>query len=251
MAVDSPSDLSWDTTNLVVTPQAPSISRVVKSDNFGLSYSFSATLSTVYLASTRTLTAFTTATETVTRDVDVTFTETPNAETNSPEPSWASEYSQSYKHLKLPIADASFISSVTNATTITNAIFSRKAVIVWSSLFAAFLLFAGVVFGLQKVMRRIRARRWIKEHASGILEMDQNNGGVSSGVAGGNTTIGSTQTSQAGSCAFIDGSDLSFRMDDGVDGRTGSWSRRRDGKMKRGGRTRKSPVKPKMIKEEV
>ncbi|KAF3185510.1 hypothetical protein TWF225_005282 [Orbilia oligospora] len=184
---------------------------------------------------------------------------------------------------------------MTNETMLTNAIFSHPAIITWASLFSAFLIFAGVVFGLQKVMRRIRARKWIKGQLlrGGRTTTTAGAAGAARAAraaAGSDTTTTSTdppnindgddtkpccgkettnesadkeklkrkknRNRKAGlvdgarvysskGCEFINGSDLSLRADEGVDERSGSWSKRRDKRfehVKPGGNGRKVKV---------
>ncbi|KAF3314641.1 hypothetical protein TWF173_004457 [Orbilia oligospora] len=166
--------------------------------------------------------------------------------------------------------------AMTNETMLTNAIFSHPAIITWASLFSAFLIFAGVVFGLQKVMRRIRAKKWIKGQllrggrttttAAGAARAARaaagsdtttistdppniNDGDGTKPCCGKETTnesadkeklkhkknrnrkvglVDATRVYSSKGCEFINGSDLSLRADEGVDERSGSWSKRRD-----------------------
>ncbi|KAF3286170.1 hypothetical protein TWF970_009719 [Orbilia oligospora] len=181
--------------------------------------------------------------------------------------------------------------AMTNETMLTNAIFSHPAIITWASLFSAFLIFAGVVFGLQKVMRKIRARKWIKGQllrggrtttagaaraARAVAGSDTtntstdppniNDGDGTKPCCGKETTnesadkeklkhkknrnrkvglVDATRVYSSKGCEFINGSDLSLRADEGVDERSGSWSKRRDKRfehVKPGGNGRKVKV---------
>ncbi|KAF3081697.1 hypothetical protein TWF706_002057 [Orbilia oligospora] len=183
--------------------------------------------------------------------------------------------------------------AMTNETMLTNAIFSHPAIITWASLFSAFLIFAGMVFGLQKIMRRIRARKWIKGQLlrGGRTTITAGPARAAArAAAGSDTTTTSTdppnindgddtkpccgkettnesadkeklkhkknRNRKAGlvdgarvysskGCEFINGSDLSLRADEGVDERSGSWSKRRDKRfehVKPGGNGRKVKV---------
>ncbi|KAK6512540.1 hypothetical protein TWF481_001425 [Arthrobotrys musiformis] len=141
---------------------------------------------------------------------------------------------------------------------ITTAILSHPAIITWVSLFVAFLLFAGVVFALQKVMRRVRARRWIRDQietseASTVncrkrkksSDTETTAGEIDTCCIGKNACgkhikrkvkgyLGDTAVYGSKGCEFKNGSDLSLRADKGVDERSGSWSKRRDKRFKPG-----------------
>ncbi|KAK6508636.1 hypothetical protein TWF506_010717 [Arthrobotrys conoides] len=166
--------------------------------------------------------------------------------------------------------------AMTNETMLTNAIFSHPAIITWASLFSAFLLFAGVVFGLQKVMRRVRARKWIKGQllcgrgAAGSDTTTTTATNTNTNISPNDDMDGNTKPCcddksanestdkeekdkklkkkrnrkvvfqgtwgvYGRGCEFINGSDLSLRADEGVDERSGSWSKRRDKRFAPGG----------------
>ncbi|KAJ6256812.1 hypothetical protein Dda_8680 [Drechslerella dactyloides] len=120
------------------------------------------------------------------------------------------------------------------------ALFSRPAIITWLSLFFSFLFFAGIVLALQKVMRRIRARRCIREQDG---EWEKTARGkspaVSLGVSPDDGAVGDGVGDGDWVCEFLDGNDVTHTdPPDGVDRRSGSWSRRRDGRewVRRGGK---------------
>ncbi|KAK6333036.1 hypothetical protein TWF718_010860 [Orbilia javanica] len=156
--------------------------------------------------------------------------------------------------------------AATNETMLTAAIFSHPAVITWASLFCAFLVFAGTVFGLQKVMRRVRAKRWIKgqSHCRSVVDVagsdtvytgegkdedtkrcctdEATNERTGKGEKGKKNrkvvcteTVVDARVYKGGTCEFINGSDLSLRADEGVDERSGCWSKRRDKRFRQDG----------------
>ncbi|KAF3159935.1 hypothetical protein TWF788_003467 [Orbilia oligospora] len=239
------------------------------------------------------------STKTSTATVTTTLTVTPSSSSSSsPSPSSSSSSLPSLSRSIPGINPSSpYLTSnaMTNETMLTNAIFSHPAIITWASLFSAFLIFAGVVFGLQKVMRRIRARKWIKGQLlrGGRTTTATGAAGAAAGAAAGSdTTTTSTDPPNDGDdtkpccgkettnesadkeklklknkknrnrkvglvdgtgarvysskgCEFINGSDLSLRADEGVDERSGSWSKRRDKRfehVKPGGNGRKVKV---------
>ncbi|KAF3918285.1 hypothetical protein ABW21_db0203506 [Orbilia brochopaga] len=131
------------------------------------------------------------------------------------------------------VINATLTTTATSASEsiLANAMFSRTAVITWLSLFFSFMFFALLVFGLQKVMRRIRARRWLAarerewEDKAKVLRARWGRDWRPVGIDG--------------VCEFMDGNDMAVAdSGDGVNSRNGSWSRRRDGRqwVRRGGR---------------
>ncbi|KAK6538583.1 hypothetical protein TWF694_010161 [Orbilia ellipsospora] len=143
-----------------------------------------------------------------------------------------------------------FTSLAVNETMkLTNAIFSHTAIITWIVLFGAFLTVAGVVFGIQKIMNRIRAKRWAAKHA---IEDQKEEEGEREVI--GDSTMDSGHSIGSTTCEFINGNDLvsqTEREKEGVDPRGGFWSRRRDKRMENGGRRRRSPIKAKLGSEVV
>ncbi|KAK6347287.1 hypothetical protein TWF696_007359 [Orbilia brochopaga] len=128
-------------------------------------------------------------------------------------------------------ASATTTAITASESILVNAMFSRTAVITWLSLFFAFLFFASLVFALQKVMRRVRARRWLAEReveysirADAIRARLDGDGDGDDDSDWPSTLVGGD-----GACEFIDGNDIvDANVADGVDPRSGSWSRRRD-----------------------
>ncbi|KAF3909202.1 hypothetical protein ABW20_dc0101900 [Dactylellina cionopaga] len=212
---------------------------------------------TIYISTTLTLTTYTITTETVTR-VKTTSTAVSTTVIAKLGIVVTSVFDQqptsSGKFIDMTVPDLD--SNAGNKTMLVTAIFSHPAMIAWLSLFVAFLVFASVVFALQKVMRRIRAKRWIRQHEAALKATEGAEGNDGDGSAWSTKMVGGSRRGVGyvyggQGCEFINGSDLSLRADDGVDGRSGSWSRRRDEKMKRGERKRKSPSKTETIQEEA
>ncbi|KAK6527236.1 hypothetical protein TWF281_010425 [Arthrobotrys megalospora] len=201
-----------------------------------------------------------TSTTTLTTSTTITLTTTLLTLPSNAIPLPAAEPTQEPTHkaflnLHIPGLDPAspyFTSSATNETMLTNAIFSHPAIITWVSLFFAFLVFAGVVFGLQKVMRRVRARRWIRDQVQGNGPTATKKDGVGGkACCTDKDTIGNGDRERKvrfGSmnvyrgCEFINGSDISLRADEGVDERSGSWSKRRDKRFKQGPDGRKRRI---------
>ncbi|KAK6349325.1 hypothetical protein TWF730_010074 [Orbilia blumenaviensis] len=140
-----------------------------------------------------------------------------------------------------------YITSSANETILTNAIFSHPAIITWASLFCSFLLFAGLVFALQKIMRRVRARRWIRKTVQDLststpnteCTKDETTAKDEKWDGNGDKKVHFENTRAYRGCEFINGSDLSLRANEGVDERSGSWSKRRDKRFSQGGIGRK------------